>query len=394
MERLIFMLVLSGMLRILSSCSGIEKPPVKTPDDLASVEYRAQEAFPGLKFTQPVDFGSPRDGTNRLFVVEQAGTIRVFENNTTTSSSTVFLDISDRVTSGGERGLLGLAFHPDFKNNGFFFVNYTRGNPLETVIARFKAVENKTSPETEQILLSYRQPQSNHNGGGLIFGKDGYLYIGSGDGGGASDPQNYAQNLSSLLGKIIRIDVNSNEKGNYGIPADNPFKGNQQGFKEEIYAYGMRNPWRISFDEATNRLWAGDVGQGAKEEIDIIAKGGNYGWRKKEGNNCYNPSSNCDEAAFIPPVWEYGRNQGDVSITGGFVYRGQNIPSLQGKYIYGDYASGRIWALQLNEDLSVNKNTLLLDNGGSISSFGTDAAQEMFYCQYSSGKIMKLSTTK
>ncbi len=388
MERRIHTALLAGLFLLLTGCKG-DKPPVKLPDKEEDPVIAVREAFPALTFSSPVDFASPGDGSGRLFVAEQPGRIRSFANDEKTGSSALFLDISANVSYGGERGLLGMAFHPDFANNGYFYVNYTRGNPLETVISRFKASGNTADPASEQVLLTYAQPQSNHNGGGMFFGKDGFLYIASGDGGGTGDTGNNAQNLSSLLGKILRIDVNGTGKGSYDIPSDNPFRGNQQGYREEIFAYGLRNPWRISFDEPTGTIWAGDVGQNAREEIDIIVKGGNYGWRKKEGNNCYNPSANCEEAGFVAPVRDYGRAEGDLSVTGGSVYRGKNIPSLSGKYIYGDYVSGRIWALDLKDDQSV-ANTLLVEKGGNISSFGTDENKEIYYCQHNTGKIMKL----
>ncbi len=393
MKRLTKLTLLTGLVFMLSGCKG-DKAPIDVPEgEEETVKLISQEAFPALTFSRPIDFVAANDGSNRIFIAEQAGTIRMFTNDEKATTSSPFLDISSKVSYGGERGLLGLALHPDFKNNGFFFINYTRGSPMETVISRFKATGNTADPASEEVILTYPQPQSNHNGGGLLFGKDGFLYIASGDGGGGGDPQNYAQNLSSLLGKILRIDINSTEKGKYGIPADNPFRNNSQSYREEIYAYGLRNPWRISFDEVSGQIWAGDVGQNAKEEIDIIVKGGNYGWRKKEGKNCYNPASNCEEDGFIAPVWDYGRGDGDVSVTGGFVYRGKNLPSLTGKYIYGDYASGRIWALHIREDKSVT-HTLLIEKGGNISSFGIDANKELYFCQHNTGKIMKLTVAK
>jgi len=353
----------------------------------------SREAFPALTFTSPVDMQHAGDGSNRLFVVEQQGVIKVFENSSSVSTSAIFLDIKSKVTSGGERGLLGLAFHPDYENNGYFFVNYTQGNPLKTIIARYKANQpsgNLADPVSETVVLTFDQPYANHNGGSLQFGKDGFLYIATGDGGSGGDPQNNAQNRGNLLGKILRIDVDGTEKGAYSIPTDNPFVKNTEQFREEIFAYGLRNPWKISFDPVTDYLYAADVGQNEREEINLITKGGNYGWRIKEGVDCYNPSSNCNTAGLIEPIHDYSQDNGDKSITGGYIYASDSLPSLKGKYIYGDFVSGRIWALEMDGNKKKN-NTLLLENRGTISSFGRDAAGEVYYLNYSEGKVMKFA---
>ncbi|GAA4403767.1 PQQ-dependent sugar dehydrogenase [Nibrella viscosa] len=352
-------------------------------------------AYPNLSFSQPVEYTYANDGTNRVFVVEQAGRIRVFDNTESAQTAGTYLDIRSKVSSGGEMGLLGLAFHPDFKQNGYFYVNYTKSNPRETVISRFKAspaTAGQVDPGSEVVLLTFNQPYANHNGGKLLFGPDGYLYISTGDGGSGGDPQNNGQTKNTLLGKILRIDVNSTEKGNYGIPADNPFKGNQDGVREEIYAYGLRNPWRMSFD-SQNRLWAGDVGQNEIEEIDIIRKGGNYGWRLKEGRDCYNPKNNCDDGNLVGPVWQYPHENGNISVTGGVVYRGKAYPDLQNKYIYADYASGRVWALTYNGTKATD-NQILVNRAGTISAFGEDANGEMYLLDYSGGRVLKLASAR
>lgn len=353
------------------------------------------EAFPKLKFKDPVDLTHSNDGSNRLFVLEQEGTVRSFDNKNSVTTSELFLDIKEKVSFGGEAGLLGLAFHPDFKKNGYFYLNYTSkvSGKLETIIARYKvspANANRADPASETVLLTYEQPYDNHNGGAVKFGKDGYLYISAGDGGSWGDPHNNGQNKSALLGKILRIDVNSTQKGNYGIPKDNPFAGNKEGFREEIYAYGMRNPWRISFDYETNTLWAGDVGQNKREEIDIIVKGGNYGWRKKESIDCYKPTKDCEEAGFIEPVLDLPQANGEHSVTGGFVYRGKELPELTGKYIFSDYVSGRIFALETKNGKAV-KNSVLAEKIYQVSAFGEDANKELYICSHSSGKILKLA---
>lgn len=358
-----------------------------------------REAFPHIKIELPVEFINPDDGSNRNFVVAQKGVIHVFPNQADVSQTEEFLNITNNVVSGGERGLLGLAFHPDFKTNGYFYINYTRGNPLETAISRFqvsKTNPNKADTSTELVLLTYQQPYSNHNGGKIAFGKDGYLYISAGDGGNGGDPENRSQNLTELLGKIMRIDVNNKTaKLNYSIPADNPFRGNKDGYREEIYAYGLRNVWRFSFDDQTGKLWAGDVGQNAREEIDIIEKGGNYGWKLMEGTVCYNgrnsgKNQDCNKKELIKPIHEYLHSEGvGQSVTGGFVYRGKQMPQLAGKYIYGDYQSGKIWALSLNNSGKV-ENELIADLEGLISAFGEDKDQELYICSYGEGKILKL----
>lgn len=357
----------------------------------AEAGVQLKVAFPNLTFDQPVEFVSPNDGSNRNFVIAQKGKIHVFKNDANVKSAPIFLDIINKVTSGGERGLLGLAFHPDFKNNGYFYVNYTRGGKeLETAISRFqvsKTNANAVDAASEEVLLTFKQPYNNHNGGKVAFGKDGYLYIAVGDGGSGGDPQNNGQNKGVLLGKILRIDVN-NPSGNlkYSIPEDNPFRGNKEGFREEIFAYGMRNPWRFSFDKTTGDLWAGDVGQNKIEEIDIIKKGQNYGWRLMEANECFKPED-CNKEGLSLPVWSYpqGGSTGR-SVTGGHVYRGKKLAALTGKYIYGDYVTGNIWTLTANKTGKYD-NAFLIQHAGSISSFGEDANNELYVCSYGDGKI-------
>ncbi len=251
--------------------------------DPAQAQLEIEMAFAELRFTRPVDLQHAGDGSDRLFVVEQAGVIQVFANDPSVASASVFLDIEDRVDDrDNEEGLLGLAFHPDFANNGFFYVDYTASNPSRTVIARYQVDPNdpnRADRDSEVIVLETGQPAGNHNGGQIAFGPDGFLYIALGDGGGGGDTFGNGQNPSTLLGSILRIDVdNPSNDRNYGIPADNPFVGNTQGFQEEIYAYGLRNPWRFSFDPETGRLWTGDVGQRSFDEIVIVENGGNYGW--------------------------------------------------------------------------------------------------------------------
>ena len=355
-------------------------------------KYNVDVAFPNLSFEGPVGVYNAGDGLGRLFVLEQRGVIYVFQNQREVAAAVIFLDIRDRVNSAGsEEGLLGLAFHPDFAGNGFFYVDYTASNPRRTVIARFSVVAgdtNNADKASELVLLEVLQPYDNHNGGQLAFGLDGYLYIAMGDGGSAGDPQGNGQNCTTLLGKILRIDVDRTSGGiNYGIPSDNPLVGNALGFREEIYAYGFRNPWRFSFDPETRWLWAADVGQDRVEEIDIVSKGQNYGWNIMEGNLCFKPSTGCNQTGLTLPIWTYNHSLG-FSVTGGFVYRGSELPELVGSYIYGDYGSGRIWALRYNSaDAPVN--TDLLDSSLNISSFGVDEQNGLYICDYS-GHIYKL----
>ncbi|GAB3342496.1 PQQ-dependent sugar dehydrogenase [Larkinella ripae] len=367
-----------------------EEKSTETPGTTAPPSIQLTNAFPGLKFNRPVEFTHAGDGTNRLFVLEQEGKIRVFENNSSAKTAETYLDLSNKVASEGEMGLLGLAFHPDFKQNGFFYVYYTKRNPVESVISRFKVTPtaNRADAASETVLLRFAQPYDNHNGGKISFGPDGFLYIAAGDGGSGGDPHNNGQNLKSFLGKILRIDVNKTDKGNYGIPVDNPFVSNASAFPE-IYAYGLRNPWRFSFDKETGLLWAGDVGQNAQEEIDLIKKGGNYGWRLKEGMDCYNPKRDCNQGQLVEPIHQYPRNEG-VSITGGFVYRGNSVPDLKGKYVYADFGSGKVWALSVDGEKKT-ANQLLTSEGGPVSAFGEDANRELYLLDHSSGLIKRFA---
>ena len=393
---LISLVATSGVAWMLASaCQSKQETGIMVVDSTGTnpglAAIKAVNAYPGLTFTSPVDYTYANDGTNRVFVVEQAGRIRVFENDAKTTSAGTYLDIRSKVSSGGEMGLLGLAFHPDFKTNGFFYVNYTKSNPRETVVSRFKASSaTEVDAGSEVVLFTFEQPYANHNGGQVLFGPDGYLYVSTGDGGSGGDPQNNAQDRTSWLGKILRVDVNSTGKGQYGIPNDNPFKGNTNSYREEIFAYGLRNPWRISFD-GKGQLWAGDVGQNKIEEVDVVTKGGNYGWRVKEATADFNAKDNkADGATLIPPIWEYNHDKGDVSITGGYVYNGTATPALAGKYIYADFASGRVWALTSN-GTGAATNQEIISGAGSISAFGQDQKKELYMLDYSSGTIKKLT---
>jgi uncharacterized repeat protein (TIGR03806 family) len=362
---------------------------VPTPGTVSTAE-----AFPNLpNFDLPVFVTAPPGDTNRVFVVEQTGKIRVFQNTPSVSSSTVFLDIPAHVSTfwkTGEQGLLGLAFHPDYANNKTFYVYYSANLPIRSVIARYKvtgANANVADPTTATILMSVTQPDNtNHKAGMIGFGSDGYLYIALGDGGSQGDPGNRALDKTQLLGKILRVGVGVNDAANvYSIPTTNPFASSTGNERKEIYAWGFRNPWRWSFDRVTGRMWCGDVGGGAREEIDIVEKGKNYGWRAKEGTTTHS-SGDLDQGPFTDPVWEYGRSTGSC-IIGGYVYHGTTAPSLGGAYLYADHNANRIWALTWDGN-TVTSNTEV-DTVENPSSFGEDASGEVYVCELFTGRIRK-----
>ena len=346
-------------------------------------------------FNQPLFVTNAHDKSNRLFVVEQGGLIKIIKNGAVLP--TPFLDIHTRVSCCGERGLLGLAFHPSYATNGRFFVNYTDVNG-NTVVAEFRRTTSfpDRASTTGRILLRVTQPYANHNGGMLAFGPDGYLYIGLGDGGSAGDPGNRAQNINSLLGKILRIDVNHRTGTlQYAIPRTNPFVGRSG--DDRIWAYGLRNPWRFSFDRTSGDLWIGDVGQSRYEEIDrsTHASGGgrgrNYGWRVLEGRACYNPPSGCSTAGKTMPLAVYSHSVG-CSVTGGYVFRGGQYPAIVGPYIFGDYCSGWIWAVVAG-GASTQAPRQLLDTSHSISSFGESEGHSLLMTDLASGEVLKLGGT-
>ena len=363
----------------LQVSSGWADPAINTEE--RRIVRLAPVVTEGLE--NPLFLTQPGDGSRRLFVVEQPGRIRVLDGHTLLP--TPFLNITQQVLSGGERGLLGLAFHPDYRHNGRFFVNYTRKPDGATVVAEYhRGATAISAAQDERILLIVPQPYPNHNGGMVAFGPDSYLYVGLGDGGSKGDPDNRAQNPKDLLGKILRIDVDRGDP--YGIPMDNPFV--KQGGRPEIYALGLRNPWRFSFDVKTGNLWVADVGQYKWEEIDLVTRGGNYGWRVMEGTHCFHLSTDCLITTFSPPVSEYFHDKGRCSITGGYVYRGQIISSLAGMYVYGDFCSGEIFALHKGE--TTNEPHQILKSSLQISSFGEDAAGELYVLDHKGG-VYRLS---
>lgn len=348
----------------------------------------------GLK--QPISIASANDGSGRFFVSQQHGQLVIVTRDGKVLDKP-FLDLSSKVSCCGERGLLGVAFDPNYQSNGFFYVDYTNtdGN---TVIARYQVSDdpNVAKPDSAKVLLTIQQPQANHNGGELQFGPDGYLYIGMGDGGGGGDQHGKignGQSLDTLLGKILRIDVEHGDP--YAIPKDNPFVG-REGAKPEIWAYGLRNPWRFSFDRKTGDLWIADVGQNKWEEIDFQkagdAGGENYGWRLMEGTHCYNPSTNCNDGSLTLPILEYSHSEG-CSVTGGYVYRGSAIPDIDGDYFYGDYCSGYVWQATQGSDGKWTSHKLF-QTGFSITTWGQDAQGELYVADYNSGKLYKLVEKK
>ena len=380
--------------------------PTPTPGPAPPIpQISTAPAFPrlgdGTFGRRPVLFTYLPDGSDRVVVVEQDGLAHIFENDPSITETAIYLDLSDRISrSGNEEGFLGLAFHPEYALNGQFYVYYSASNPRRSVISRFTVSPDpdRADIESETVLLKIPEPRSNHNGGSMVFGPDGYLYIGIGDGGGSGDPSQNGQDPTTLLGTIIRIDVDrTSENLEYGIPPDNPFAGSPDGERPEIWAYGLRNPWRFSFDRETGSLWVGDVGQNAWEEIDVIERGGNYGWNILEGTHCFLPASGCDSSGTILPVAEYGHNLG-CSITGGHVYRGPDLPALadlQGVYIYGDFCTSRIWGFRVGSNGS-DVGAALTTGGqlmggvtGRISSFGEDATGNIYIVTFG-GQIHRI----
>ena len=353
-----------------------------------------ERVFPNLSYDRMVFLTHPGDGTDRLFLVLQPGRVLVFPNDNSVAGASLFLDIRGRVNDrGNEEGLLGLAFDPDYALNGHLYVHYSASNPRRSVISRFSVSPtdaDRADPNNELVLLEVPQPYANHNGGMLGFGPDGHLYISLGDGGAGGDPQGNGQDRTSLLGSILRIDVRgATPEQPYRVPPSNPFVGEGRGVREEIWAYGLRNPWRFSFDRSTGELWAGDVGQSSYEEIDLIKPGRNYGWNVMEGLHCYEPAQGCKTAGLEPPVIEYPNRSESCSVTGGYVSRGSRLPSLYGAYVYGDFCSGKIWALRY-DGTQITEQLELTDSALSIASFGEDAGGELYILSFNS-KLYRLT---
>ncbi len=345
-----------------------------------------EDVFSPITFQRPVAMVQAPGNNSIFYVVEQTGKVILFDRNNAVVTKGEFIDIEDRVDMNREKGLLGMAFHPLFSENGKVYLSYTGTCPSGGVcsyISEFLLMsgQHALDPNTERELIRLEQPFNNHNGGQITFGPDGMLYIGFGDGGSGGDPLNHGQNTNTLLGALLRIDVDGNTP--YGIPEDNPFSDGKAG-RPEIYAYGLRNPWRWSFDRNTLELWLADVGQHSWEEVNIIKPGGNYGWNIREGKHCYS-AVECNTTGLIDPIAEYSHLEGN-SITGGYVYRGALINALQGEYVFGDYGNGRIWGITPDG----RRRTLIRDSGFSISSFAEDQDGEVFVLDYFAGKVLQL----
>ena len=384
--------LLLGVLACASATQPGPPPPPPPPPPTGPTTPRLVLVTQALAF--PVDLTAPA-GDTRLFVVEKAGRIRIIKNGALLA--TPFLDITAQVSSGGERGLLGMAFTPNYATSGRFVVNYTNtaGN---TRVSTFRVSANAdvADPASEQIILAVTQPFSNHNGGQVAFGPDGMLYIALGDGGSGGDPQNLAQNLNSLLGKLLRLRILAD--GSAEIPADNPHVG-QAGRRGEIWSHGLRNPWRFSFDPANGDLYIADVGQSALEEVNVATatsgggRGLNFGWRIMEGTSCFNPSSGCPTGGLTLPVLTYGRSDG-CSITGGYVYRGTKVTALTGRYLYSDFCDGWIRSFQFASGAATNPAQWpTLQVNGSVTSFGRDASGEL-YVMTSGGALYLIDSSQ
>lgn len=383
----------------LAGCGGggggggvtIGPPP---PSGGTTPTITSNQAFTSLSFNQPVAMKQAPGDTSRWFVAEKNGVIRVFANNSSSSSASVFLDIRASVAGVGEGGLLGFAFAPGFPTVPEVYVSFTRNGPFRSFVSRFTSTDGGQTliATSEEIILELPQPATNHNGGDIAFGPDGLLYVGFGDGGGGGDPNENGQNTMNLHSAIVRIDVDGNPQ--YEIPPGNPFDMNAKCVQgagaagcPEIYAWGFRNPWRFSFDTSTGRLWAGDVGQNAWEEIDVVEAGENYGWNDREGAHCFDPGSGCADT-FREPHTEYGHVLGQ-SVTGGYVYRGSDVPDLVGWYVFGDFITGRIFAVEQGSAEGVVPEELL-DTSLSIVSFAQDNDGEIYILDFGVGTIHKV----
>lgn len=372
--------------RIVASVDDNYAPPANLT---LQVNFKAgiRQVYSG--FALPIFLTHAGDGSQRIFVVEKVGRVQIIQDGKRLNDP--FLDITNIVgASGYEQGLLGLAFHPEYRNNGLFYLNYTNRSG-DTVVAEYRVSRddpNKADPTSARVVLGFDQPFPNHNGGMIAFGPDKYLYIGIGDGGSAGDPLRAGQDSKTWLGKILRIDVNGSP---YLIPSDNPFVTGDAGLAE-IWSLGWRNPWRFSFDRLTGDLYVGDVGQNSYEEVNVEKQGSpgglNYGWNVMEGLHCFQPRRNCNQTGLVLPVAEYNHEMG-ISITGGYVYRGSQYPDLQGYYFFGDFGSGRIWALK-ETAIGQWEMTQLFSTGFPLSSFGEDESGEIYLLDFASGSIYQL----
>lgn len=387
----------------LAACGGDDPIPQELPDPgtrlerptnpdcvapefapSGNAEFALTPAFPDLPALSALVYLLLSPQGTHWYALQQRGVLVRFANDPAADSLQTVIDLSDRLGTGNEEGLLGLDFHPDFANQQFAYLYYSARNPRRSVISRFAVnPDGSFDAASELVLLEVGQPFSNHNGGTIAFGPDGFLYIGLGDGGSGGDPQDHGENTGTLLGSMLRIDVDNPSGGrNYGIPPDNPFADGNGG-RPEIYAYGLRNPYRWSFDSFTDELWLADVGQNAYEEVDIITLGGNYGWNTMEGFHCFQPPQGCEVGDRVLPVAEYPHSAGQ-SVTGGHVYRGNAIPGLRGRYVFGDFTNGNIWAIARDAG-PIDQSDVALDTSLSISAFARDADNALYVLNYFGG---------
>jgi glucose/arabinose dehydrogenase len=412
-------LLSAGIALALVACGGGngggDPPPPNPGPPTCSTGISTPRAFPNLAFSSPVAMKQAPNDASRWFLVEQGGLIRAFENDPDAATTEDFIDLRSRVEFNGEAGLLGMAFHPDFLTNGLVYLNFSElvGGDLRSVTAEFASTDSgqTLNPASERVLMTVDKPATNHNGGNIEFGQDGFLYMGLGDGGGAGDPNGNGQNPRRLLGKMLRIDVDSRPGGApYGIPGGpggNPFSANPPCDADgtgdqncpEVFALGFRNPWRWSFDRQGGDLWVGDVGQSSFEEIDVVVLGENYGWDSREGAHCFEPASGCATAGLTDPIAEYGRDLG-FSITGGYVYRGLQATEIAGRYVFADFGgmiaslapdgSGGFTVEQLVEQGCTPPEA---DDWLRISSFAEDLDGELFVLDYFRGHVRQLKFT-
>jgi glucose/arabinose dehydrogenase len=371
---MIRLLILSVLIGLLVGCGKVSQQSVQ-------YDNKFMEVLPKGTFEAPVGIKHAEDGSGRLFVVEKAGRIVMLQPDGDTYKKSIFLNITAKVNDEKtDQGLLGLAFHPDYRDNDTFYVNYT-SNKNKTVIASYRVKKNNPNladVRSEKVILTIDQPFNKQTVSDIAFGADEFLYIATGDGGESGDPKGNSQNLRSLLGKILRIDVRPEDRNiAYRIPYDNPYINQTAYAREEIYAYGLRNPWRMSFDRATGELWAADIGQNNREEINLVEKGENYGWNVMEGSECFGSKAGCESVAFIDPVFEYEHGAKGATVTGGYVYRGVQVPDFHGKYVFADFFDGRIWTLEKTNSKSY-VTTLHNERIPGIRSFGEDENWELF----------------
>lgn len=365
--------ITTGATRTLVSPSPAAPTQPVAPRNVVEDGYTTEQVFPQLDYERMIEIALIPGDDDHAVVIAQAGMAYRFSLVDEDEEPALFLDLRSEIIEGAdnEEGLLGIAFSPTYESDRRFYVTYSAGPPRQNTLARYTASGDAADPSSGEILLAVDDPFANHNGGGLEFGPDGYLYLGLGDGGSGGDPQGNGQDTGVLLGKILRFDVSGD--GAYVIPPDNPFAGG--GGRPEIFAYGFRNPWRITFDRLTGDLWAGDVGQGRREEVDLVTNGGNYGWNITEGDVCYD-ANECDRTGLIEPRASYANEGAACAVTGGYVYRGAAMPELTGWYIYGDYCSGIVWGLDTS-DIGATP-VRLVDTEFGLPSFAEDAAGELY----------------